>query len=442
MSHPQEGRKQKEEGRRGFGPAAKRLLLFFSFLLLTVCTARSSRREQIKFWGLGREGEVVTQMIPEFERLNPGIHVDVQQIPWTAAHEKLLTAYVGSATPDVAQMGNTWIPEFHAIHALDSLTPRLAGSPIRPDDYFAGIWATNDVDGQLFGVPWYVDTRVLFYRTDLLKKAGVMRAPRTWSEWFDAMHRIRARNLARFAILLPINQWEEPTMFALAQQSTLLRDGGRFGAFSQPEFVRAFSQYIDLFRKGYAPAVSNTQVANVYQGFAQGDFAMYLSGPWNVGEMRARLPPEMQGHWSTAPMPAPDGMRWPGASLAGGASLVIFRNSAHKDAAWKLIEFLSEPKQQIRFFELTKDLPANKGAWKTRELTTDPYIAAFRKQLENVQPLPAVPEWERIATAIYEDGESAIRGRMTVQQAVGDLDRKADEILAKRRWVLARTGGH
>ena len=62
--------------------------------------------------------------------------------------------------------------------------------------------------------------------------------------------------------------------------------------------------------------------------------------------------------------------------------------------------------------------------------------------IENVQPLPAVPEWERIATSIYEDAESAIRGRMTVQQAVADLDHKADEILAKRRWVLARTGGH
>jgi multiple sugar transport system substrate-binding protein len=42
----------------------------------------------------------------------------VQQIPWTAAHEKLLTAYVGESTPDIAQMGNTWIPEFHAVRAL------------------------------------------------------------------------------------------------------------------------------------------------------------------------------------------------------------------------------------------------------------------------------------------------------------------------------------
>jgi len=52
-----------------------------------------------------------------------------------------------------------------------------------------------------------------------------------------------------------------------------------------------------------------------------------------------------------------------------------------------------------------------------------------------------VPEWEQIATRIYEHGEAAVRGRMTVEQAVTDLDRRAGDILAKRRWVLAREAG-
>ena len=71
-------------------------------------------------------------------------------------------------------------------------------------------------------------------------------------------------------------------------------------------------------------------------------------------------------------------------------------------------------------------------------MASDPPLAAFREQLEHVAPLPRVPEWEQIATTIYEDGEATVRGRMTVDQAVADLDRKADFILAKRRWVLAR----
>src|ERR1700756_961095 len=106
----------------------------FAFLLLLLIAACSShpsdRREHLEFWALGSEGELVRNLIPEFERRNPGIHVVVQQIPWNAAHEKLLTAYVGEATPDMAQMGNTWMPEFVAIRALDDLRPLVAASRV------------------------------------------------------------------------------------------------------------------------------------------------------------------------------------------------------------------------------------------------------------------------------------------------------------------------
>src|SRR5437867_6888956 len=147
------------------------------FVLCFACSIRPTQQDRLKFWGLGREGEVVAQLMPEFER-RTGIRVDVQQIPWTAAHEKLLTAYVGEVTPDLAQMGNTWIPEFHAVGALEGLTPWLQRSTtIQERDHFPGIWATNVVDDVVYGVPWYVDTRIMFYRSDLIPKA-----PRTWAE--------------------------------------------------------------------------------------------------------------------------------------------------------------------------------------------------------------------------------------------------------------------
>ncbi|HMC23081.1 MAG TPA: sugar ABC transporter substrate-binding protein [Thermoanaerobaculia bacterium] len=409
--------------------------LFFLLALTLACTIRPAHQEHLKFWGLGHEGEVVAQLLPEFTR-RTGIRVDVQQIPWTAAHEKLLTAFVGDATPDLAQMGNTWIPEFNAVGALDSLSLRLANSSIREGDYFPGIWATNVVDSVVYGIPWYVDTRVLFYRTDL-----VPNPPRTWDEWLAAMKHVKERRPNSYAILLPTNQWEEVTILALANHASLLNADGTEGAFRDPRFVAAFRFFVDIFRRGFAQAVANTQVANVYQGFAQGDFAMYITGPWNVGEFRKRLPPEMNGKWATAPMPAPRASDWPGMSMAGGSSLVIFRASKKKDAAWKLIEFLSEPAQQVRFYELTQDLPAHREAWKMRGVANDPPLAAFRQQLEHVAPLPRVPEWEQIATNIYQDGEATVRGRMTVEQAAADLDRKADHILAKRRWVLARMRG-
>src|SRR3954452_15436617 len=74
--------------------------LFLIALLIAGCSARpNDHRERLDFWALGSEGEFVQNLIPEFERQNPGIHVVIQQIPWSAAHEKLLTAFVGEATP-------------------------------------------------------------------------------------------------------------------------------------------------------------------------------------------------------------------------------------------------------------------------------------------------------------------------------------------------------
>jgi multiple sugar transport system substrate-binding protein len=416
----------------------------FAFLLLLLliagCAARpNDNREHLEFWALGSEGELVAKLIPEFERRNPGIHVVIQQIPWNAAHEKLLTAYVGEATPDVTLMGNTWMPEFVAIRALDDLGAFAAASPVvKQGDYFPGIWATNVVGTTLYGIPWYVDTRVLFYRSDVLAAAGFPRGPRTWAEWREAMRRIRDRKLSRWGILIPTNEYEPMTVLALSAHSTLLTPDGTRGAFSQPEFADAFNFYAGFFRDGFAPRVSNSQIANLYQQFAQGDFAMYITGPWNVGEFRRRLPPEMQDKWATAPLPAHDASEPTGISMAGGGSLVVFRASKHKVAARKLIEFLSEPQQQVRFYELTGDLPARRSAWLSPVLANDKHFPAFRIQLEHVAPLPKVPEWEQIATAIYDRGEAAARGTVTPAVALRQLDTRADELLEKRRWMLTR----
>src|SRR5262244_566764 len=100
---------------------------FFLFLLVSFAAGcgSPSRDAVVRFWAMGREGEVVRELLPEFERTHPGIRVEAQQLPWTAAHEKLLTAFAGDATPDVCQLGNTWIPEFAALKALEPLDGRV-----------------------------------------------------------------------------------------------------------------------------------------------------------------------------------------------------------------------------------------------------------------------------------------------------------------------------
>jgi len=422
----------------------RRYLPLAAALFLSGCSSCSKDvTATLEFWAFGREGEVVAQLMPEFTRRNPGIRVDVQQVPWTAAHEKLLTAFAGEATPDLAQIGNTWVPELSAIGAIEPLDARLARSALPREDYFAGIWDTNVMDGTLYGIPWYVDTRLLFYRRALLASVGFREFPRTWSAWLECMRRVKAEaGPDHYAIFLPTDEWAQPVILGLELGADLLRENGRYGAFDTPRFTEAFEFYIGLFHEGLAPVAGNTQIPNVYQPFAEGYYAMYITGPWNLGEFKRRLPAEFQDDWMTAPMPAPGANgSVPGVSLAGGSSLSIFKRSRHKAAAWKLVEYLSEPQQQVRFYQLTGSLPARKAAWESPVLARDPYARAFREQLDHVVATPKVPEWERIATRIWEHAAAAIRGRVSARQALAALDADVDTILSKRRFLLARREG-
>ncbi|MEO8577024.1 MAG: sugar ABC transporter substrate-binding protein [Gemmatimonadales bacterium] len=386
---------------------------------------------------MGREGEVLSELLPAFEKEHPGIRVQVQQIPWSAAHEKLLTGFVGDATPDIAMLGNTWVPEFVALGALEPLDQRVAASKdITRSDYFDGIWKTNVVNDSTYGVPWYVDTRVLFYRTDLLAAAGYDRMPTTWADWRKSMEAIKKRmGPHQFPLLIPTTEWAPIVILGLQAGSPLLRDGGRYGAFGEPAFMKGFNSYVSLFRDSLAPALSATEISNLYQEFERGNIAMYISGPWQIGEFSNRLPKNMQDKWMTASLPGADG---PGVSLAGGASLSLFRKSAHKAEAWALMEYLSRTDVQIRFHHLTGDLPPRRTAWQDSSLAGNRYAAAFREQLDRVVPTPQVPEWEQIATQVFAHSEQAVRGRQTPQAAMTALDRDVNELLVKRRYLLSR----
>src|SRR5205807_1753819 len=110
--------------------------------------------------------------------------------------------------------------------------------------------------------------------------------------------------------------------------------------------------------------------------FGRGYFAMCITGPWNIGEFRRRLPAAIQSKWATAPLPRPEGAKF-SVSQAGGCGLAIFRRSEHKDAAWRLVEFLSQPRQLARFYQLTGNLPPRESAWKLGRLEDDPPVRAF-----------------------------------------------------------------
>lgn len=413
------------------------MLLIAAVLLSAACTRNDDDSTVIRFWAMGREAEVVATFLPEFERQHPGIRVELQHIPWAAAHEKLLTAFAADGLPDICQLGNTWIPEFAALGTLEPLQSRIDASPVvEPADYFPGIWDTAVIDGQVLGVPWYVDTRLFYYRRDILAAAGVAAPPTTWAAWERAMAAVKAHvGPDRYAILVPLNEFEVPLSLALQQPDPLLRDGDDYGNFRSPGYRRTLAFYANLFERGWAPRVSETQISNVWDEFFNGYYAFYISGPWNIREFRRRAPPALADQWATAPLPGPDG---PGAGIAGGTSLVLFRGSPRQDASFKLVEFLSRPDIQQRFHAELGNLPPRRSTWEHPALAGDPLAAAFRDQLERVRPAPKVLEWERIAQEMRLAGERVVRGGQSQDAALTQLDARVDGILEKRRWIRAQ----
>lgn len=408
-------------------------LLLFAMLWFWSCESGQSDKTELVFWAMGAEGEHVMKLVPQFEAENPGIHVTVQSIPWGAAYEKLLTAYAGQATPDVCQLGNTWVPQFAMLDAILPLDSLITTSRIvQPEAYFEGVWKTNVVNSKVYGVPWYVDTRLLFYRSDIFENAGYAHPPQTWEEWIDISRKISNLDKQKYAVFFSLifNDWQVPVILIMSNGGSILKENNCYGAFDDPKTVAALSYYIDFFRNGFAPRTM-TEFANIYQGFENGDFAMTITGPWNVNEIRRRSP-GLAGKWSTAPMPE----KVHSNSVAGGASLVVFRTTEHPEAAWKFVEFLSGKETQIEFFNITSDLPAVRSAWESPQLQNDPEIRAFFEQLNTVQPTPPIAEWEQIAVKIQEYLEKVIYEQVTLEVAIQQLNREVDRILEKRRWLL------
>ncbi|MBK7500242.1 MAG: sugar ABC transporter substrate-binding protein [Ignavibacteriales bacterium] len=414
------------------------IILLPLWVLSISCSKENSSEKVIKFWAMGAEAEYVTKLVPEFERLNPGIKVKVQQVPWTAAQEKLVTAFASDNTPDACQLGNTWVPQFAALDAIVPLNEYVKISDqINQEKYFPGIWETNVIDNQVFGIPWYIDTRVMFYRKDVFERAGYKNPPKNWVELLDLSQKIKAMHPReeKYAIYLPTNEWAPFVMFGMERGSSLLKNENTLGDFSSKEFKEAFKYSIEFHKQNLAP-IGISQVTNVYQAFADEYFSIYISGPWNIPEFKKWMIGNLSDKWMTAPMPgyAND---YPGVSLAGGSSLVIFKDSKYKKEVWKFFEYLSEKSTQIEFYKLLNNLPAIKEAWDDPIFKDDPYMQAFYLQFMNVRATPKIPEWEQIAFAkVQQYAELAARNVISVEEALRRLDKDVDRILEKRRWIV------
>jgi multiple sugar transport system substrate-binding protein len=391
--------------------------------ILAGCGGNSESKDgkkEITVWAMGEEGKKLKEMTTKFEEENEDISVKVQAIPWGNAHDKLLTAVASGNGPDVLQLGTTWVPEFADAGALLDLTSYLDEYPeFKPENYFEGSVASMRYDDQVIGVPWYIDTRVLYYRTDVLKEVGYDKAPATWDELMDAAEKLNARGDDVYG--LDIDRNDQITPFIFAWQNGYEFEGKDKMNFDSPEFKQALEYYTNYFNEGISPT---TEGMDIVQAFKDGVKPMFFSGPWMINIINDQAP-DLKGKWAVAVMPKKE----TNTSSMGGSNLSIFHNSKNVDESLKFISYMNKVDTQMKWLEVSNTLPSRVDAWEEPKLKEDPMLSVFGKQLENTKASPQIKQFEVIAQELLNSIERITVGGEDLEKELENFNKKAKELV-------------
>ncbi|WP_090064561.1 sugar ABC transporter substrate-binding protein [Lentzea flaviverrucosa] len=375
----------------------------------------------ITVWAMGAEGEKLPALAEEFEKANPGVDVQVTAIPWDAAHNKFTSAIAAGQVPDAAMVGSTWMGEFAGMGALDP-TP----SSIDKGSFFDGAQRTTEVDGTSYGIPWYVETRLLYYRKDLAKTAGYETPPKDWPGLKEMAKAMQAKAGAKWGIGLQpggTGSWQSLLPFAWSNGASLTKDGGGAYNFDSPEMREALEYYGSFFAEGIADKEAPAQ-PTTEPDFASGRVPMFISGPWMMSAVEKVGGEGFKDKYDVMPMPT----KKTSSSFVGGSDFVVFKETKNRDSAWKFVQWLANPQTQVKWYQRSTDLPSVKSAWQDPALTADTKLATFGRQLDTAQSPPTFATWEQAITALDTEVEKVARSGADAAGALKAAQSAADSI--------------
>ena len=373
----------------------------------------------ISVWAMGGEGAALPKLAKEFEAANPGVKVNVTAIPFNAAHDKLATAITAGKTPDISQIGTTWMGEF-STQALDP-TPAL----IDKSTFFEGAQKTTEVGGTSYGVPWYVETRLVYYRKDLAAKAGITTMPTDWAGLKAMAKAMQSKAGAKWGIDLQAGgqgSWQSIMPFAWSNGAEVATADQKKYTFDTPETTEAAKYYQSYFTDKIA--AKQLPLNSRAPSFVNGSVPMFISGPWEMSGLNDLGKAGFKEKYGVMQMPK----QKTATSFVGGSDLAVFKNSKNRDSAWKFVQWLSDPKTQVKFFALSTDLPSVKSAWTDPSLTADAKLAVFGKQLNDAKAPPATATWEQVAAEFDSAMEKVCKTGLDPAAALKSVQSKADSI--------------
>jgi multiple sugar transport system substrate-binding protein len=357
----------------------------------------------LKVWIMGDDGSKFEKLVEEFTK-SSNIKVDVDAIPWDSVNEKLTTAVVSGNGPDVMQIGLSLLPNVIDSGALADLSSKISTQPNLASDKFLDAAAADKLNpaGKVLSVPWISDTRVLFYRTDILAEQGLTAPPTTWEQLRAYATKLAARGKGKYGYYIP--QWDAPlpVQFTWQAGGDVVDASGKVNL-DTPEFQRAVDFYLSFYSGKLVPTASDFDQT---QGFISGAAPMLISGPYLAKTIKDQAP-ELAGKWGVTTVPSDKS----GTALYAGSNLGVFSKSTNVEASVKLLNYLADPATQVKWYTINGELPAVKAALNGATLAGDPTVKVYVQQLANAKLLPVIPSWDPISQKMLASlNEIALKG--------------------------------
>jgi multiple sugar transport system substrate-binding protein len=374
----------------------------------------SSESAQVRFWVMNNGPDPVgdtEEIVRPFEK-ETGIDVQVQLVGWDVQFDRIRNAAVSGKGPDVTQAGTTQVPFFAALGGFDDLSDRV--DDIGGDSAYApGVWQTTQVSGRdgVYAVPWFTEARSIYYRKDLLEKAGV--DPETaftdWDAFQATLRKLKdsgaVDNKETYAYGSPGKQAfdlvHHVMPFVWDAGGAELSEDATTSTIDSPEAQEGVEFIADLLPEGlYDPTALEKDAQQVEDSFKAGRLAVWIGGPWVLAARERKdddtWAAEVRNNVGVAPMPAgPSGEAY---TFVGGSNLMMFENAENKDAAWRLMQYLSEDDTQTAYADLMGMFPARLDP-QEQAAEKDANYAAFYEAIQDGRTYAPIPQWGQVETA-------------------------------------------
>ncbi len=315
------------------------------------------------------------------------VRVKLEVLAWENAWEEIVKYTLYRHGPDVSEIGSTWIGSLVGMRAL---RPYASADVAGPEAFLPTAWQAGLLRGDktIWAIPWLADVRTIYYRRDLLEKAGV-----DLDGAFQTAEAVE-RTLNHLPLDTGVSPWVAPTQLAHTTMHNLAMwlwsVGGDFidpdkkqVLFNRPEALAAMRAYFDL-RRYMTPDAKNLGAYESDRFFYEGKAAMTLCGPWAY---RRAVSTELSSKINAA-LP-------PGAPFLGGSNLVIWGHvgGPQERAALELVRFLTSQPVQAAYSRAAGLLPVSLKALSESYFTESPVYRVMVDGLKKGRAFPSVALW-------------------------------------------------